>query len=160
MDYTLREIADLSATEHPGVDEQALQAVEQAIGAKFPDSYRELVKLVNAPEFFDWQFFSIRDSRHPILPEEDIVFHNTEKERPRFILPGFVIFAHSMGDYLAFKVIQGTMEDTVYVFIQEMEEPEAVAPDLKNALVEIMSYAEEEDDLQDLGLHDDEDEEE
>ncbi len=158
MDYTLQELAEISATQHPGVDEQGLREAEGELGATFPHQYRDLVKLVNGPEFFDWQFFPIKDLRHPVQSWDDIVQHNKSKQRPRFLLPDFVAFAESVGDYLCFKIVEGAMEDTIYIHGEETESPEAVAPDLKSALIEIMSYAEEDDDIEHLHLHDNEEE--
>lgn len=158
MDYTIKELAEISATQQPGVNEPEIREAEIALGGTFPQQYRELIKLVNAPEFFDWQFFPIKDPHHPEQSWDDIVQHNQSKQRPRFLLPDFVAFAESTGDYLCFKNVNGTMQDTVYIHGEETEFPEAVALDLKSALLEIMSYAEEDEDLELLN-HDDEENE-
>lgn len=156
MDYTLKELAEISAVQHPGVDEAALHEAETLLGAKFPSQYRELVKLVNGPEFFDWQFFPIKDERHPKQSWDDVVQHNISKQRPGFLPPEYVAFAESVGDYLCFKKVNGNMEDTVYMYAEEINFPELVANDLKSALIEIMSYAEEDEDLEHLNTHGDE----
>ena len=48
------------------------------------------------------------------------------------------------------------MEDTVYMHGEETKSPEPVATDLKSALIEIMSYAEEDEDIEHLDTHGDE----
>lgn len=158
MDYTIQELAQVSALQHPGVSEPEIREAEIALGGSFPQQYRELVKLVNGPEFFDWQFFPIKDPHQPAQSWDDIVQHNKGKQRPRFLLPNFVAFAESAGDYLCFKIVNGIMEDTIYIHGEETESPEAIAPDLKAALLEIMSYAEEEDEDWEQLVHTHEDE--
>lgn len=159
MDYTIKELAEVSATQNPGIGEENLKQAEQALGGTFPNQYRELMKLVNQPEFFDWNFFSIKDAHHPGTTFDDIVLHNTSKQRPKFIPADFIVFAESVGDYLCFKKVDGAMEDTVYILSEETERPEAIAPDLKAALLEIISYAEEDADLEHLALHENEEDE-
>lgn len=158
MDYTIHELAQISATQHPGVDEPSLRQAEIALGGTFPQQYRELIKLVNGPEFFDWQFFPIKDPRHAAQSWDDVVEHNKGRQRARFLPSDCVAFAESAGDFLCFKIVNGNMEDTVYLSGPEAQTPEAVAPDLKSALLEMMSYAEEDEDLELLDREDDHDE--
>ena len=157
MDYTIRELAQISATQHPGADEKAIKETEKALGAAFPQDYRDLIGLVNAPQFFDWDFFPIKDERHPEETATDIVEHNKGKLRPRFLAADYIAFAESAGDYLCFKMVNGKMEDAVYLQSEDLEFPEPAAPDIKIALIEIMSYAEDEEELE--LLHDEEDDE-
>lgn len=156
MDYTIKELAEISVTQHPGVDDAALHQAEQALGGTFPQQYKDLVKLINAPEFFDWSFFPVKDPHNPDYSFDDVVLHNTGKQRPPFLLPSFVAFAESIGDYLCFKIVDGHMEDAIYIHGDETQSPEPVAPDLKSALLEIMSYAEDDEDIE--LLEDDHDE--
>lgn len=160
MDYTIQELAQISATQHPGVDESAIHEAEISLGGKFPKDFRDLVKLVNGAEFFDWNFFPIKDPKNPAQTWDDIVQHNKSELKPRFLLPDYIAFAESMGDYLCFKIVDGVMEDTIYLHGEETISPEAVAPDLQCALLEIMSYADEEDEDEDFFEDEDEDEEE
>lgn len=154
MDYTIHELAQISATQHPGVDEPSLREAELALGGTFPRQYHDLIKLVNAPEFFEWQFFSIKDPHHLTESLDDIVEHNKGKKRARFLSPEYIAFAESTGDFLCFKNVNGVMQDTIYLASPEVPTPEAVAPDLKAALLEMISYAEEDEDVELLDRED------
>lgn len=147
MDYTLKELAAISEMHNPGVSEEALKEAEKALGATFPPQYRDLMKLVNGPVFYDWRFFPVKDTLHPRETWDDIVQYNQSKQRPRFLLPDFVAFAESMNDYLCFKIVNGAMQENVYLHALETKTPEFIASDLRTALFEIISFEEEEEDL-------------
>ncbi len=48
MKYTIKELAELSQTHKPGVEEEALVHTEQELGSRFPEQYRDLVKITNS----------------------------------------------------------------------------------------------------------------
>lgn len=158
VDYTIKELAEISSTQHQGVHEAVFKDVEKILSSTFPGQYKNLLALVNAPEFFDWSFFHVSATdEHD--PTATIVTQNSKKHRPRFLAPGYIAFAESNGDYLCFKVVEGTMEDAVYMHGQDTQHPEFVAPDLKSALLEIISYAEDDEDVEFLLIEEEDDDE-
>ncbi len=69
--------------------------------------------------------------------------HANQAARPDFLLPDFIVFAdRGTYDFLAFKNVDGQMEDAVYFHHHEAEQPEKIAHDLAEALSEIVAHQE------------------
>lgn len=139
MKFTIQELAELSETHKPGVEEQALITTENELGSRFPAQYRELVTITNSPFFGEWIFIPIKDPRNIAKTWDDVVRAN-QAERLDFLLPDFIAFAdRGTYDFLCFKNVQGKMEDAIYFHDHEAEKPEKIANDLAEALSEIIA---------------------
>ncbi|EUJ32672.1 SMI1/KNR4 family protein [Listeria cornellensis] len=54
----------MSTTQKKGVILTDLAKLEQELGIRFGPEYRELVQLLNAPEFGEWLFYPVKDMRN------------------------------------------------------------------------------------------------
>lgn len=144
----MKDVRELIHTRKLGVDESDIKAVEDKLGAVFPELYKELFKLVNNAEIGEWTLYPIKDNRNLKKTWDDIVRQNTEVREEYLSEDLIAIGDDGSGDKLCLKVNDGIMEDKIYLWYHEDGELEEYAPDLKEFIISI-SEEESEDEYED-----------
>ncbi|MGD6801360.1 SMI1/KNR4 family protein [Rossellomorea vietnamensis] len=144
----MKDVRELIHTRKLGVDESDIKAVEDKLGAVFPELYKELFKLVNSAEIGEWTLYPIKDNRNLKKTWDDIVRQNTEVREEYLSEDLIAIGDDGSGDKLCLKVNDGIMEDKIYLWYHEDGELEEYAPDLKEFIISI-SEEESEDEHED-----------
>ncbi|MGM0842769.1 MAG: SMI1/KNR4 family protein [Bacillota bacterium] len=144
----MKDVRELIHTRKLGLDESDIKAVEDKLGAVFPELYKELFKLVNNAEIGEWTLYPIKDNRNLKKTWDDIVRQNTEVREEYMSEDLIAIGDDGSGDKLCLKVKDGIMEDKIYLWYHEDGELEEYAPDLKEFIISI-SEEESEDEYDD-----------
>ncbi len=144
----MKDVRELIHTRKLGVDESDIKAVEDKLGAVFPELYKELFKLVNNAEIGEWTLYPIKDNRNLKKTWDDIVRQNTQVREEYLSEDLIAIGDDGSGDKLCLKVNDGIMEDKIYLWYHEDGELEEYAPDLKEFIISI-SEEESEDEYED-----------
>ncbi|WP_421385346.1 SMI1/KNR4 family protein [Bacillus salacetis] len=133
----MENVRDLIPTRKGGVDESAIKAAEDKLGAVFPEQYKELFKLVNNAEIGEWILYPIKDNRNPRKTWDDIVRQNNEV-RDEFMSENLIAIGDDgSGDKLCLKVNEGIMGEEIYIWYHEDGEIEEYAPDLREFIISL-----------------------
>ncbi|MBC1457731.1 SMI1/KNR4 family protein [Listeria newyorkensis] len=121
----------MSTTQKEGVMLADLVKLEQELGIRFSSEYRELVQLVNAPEFGEWLFYPVKDARN-LKKTFDDVARNTKLARENGLSNAFIAIAEDgTGDLLCLRIgNSGELLREVYVWLHETGECEQTYRDL------------------------------
>lgn len=124
--------AKLSTTTKPGISLKSLESTEKELDIILDIQYKQLLQLVNAPEFGDWTFFPIKDIKNLKKTFDDVV-RNTKINRD-YGLPKeyFVIAENGTGDYLCML----SNHPQIYYANHENSSLELVANDLKTFIIQ------------------------
>ncbi|MBC1500740.1 SMI1/KNR4 family protein [Listeria weihenstephanensis] len=116
---------EMSATQKNGVELVELERLERILGVSFGAQYRELVRLVNAPEFGEWLFYPVKDSRN-LQKTFDDVARNTKLARENGLAAEFVAIAEDgTGDLMCLRIGDaGQLLEEVFVWLHERRECE------------------------------------
>lgn len=135
MENDMRRFAEMSTTRKKGVSGLCIQETELALENTFDEQYKELVKIVNAPEYGEWRFYPIKDKENLKKTFDDVI-RNTKLEREAGLPSEFIAIAENgTGNFLCMK----SGEQSVYHKDHEYELPEQIFSDLK----EFIQQAEE-----------------
>jgi hypothetical protein len=120
----------------PGAADDDIQAAEAALNGLFPQQYRELLALTNAPKIGKWRFFPIKDPKRISETRNDVTHQNLDPQSRWLSLPeDFVALAQdTSGNRLCFRLDQGRMAEHVYFCEQETGNIRLFARDLKEAI--------------------------
>jgi len=128
----MKEIKTLIPIRKPGVEEFDICKIEELLQALFPTKYRELIKLVNQAEIGEWILFPIKDSQRVQKTFDDIVRNNKETGLP----DGYIAFAEDgTGDLLCYRVIDGVMDESIYLWNHEEENFEELYKDIEQMIL-------------------------
>jgi hypothetical protein len=133
----MKDVRDLIHTRKLGVDEFAIKAAEDRLGAVFPDQYKELFKLVNNVELGEWILYPIKDHRNTKKTWDDIVRQNTEVREEHMSEDLIAIGDDGSGDKLCLKINEGKMGNEIYLWYHEDGELEEYASSLKEFIISI-----------------------
>ncbi|MGM0885023.1 MAG: SMI1/KNR4 family protein [Bacillota bacterium] len=131
----MEDVRKLIYTRKPGVTDLDIKSTEQKLGAAFPEQYRELFKLVNNAEIGEWILFPVKDPKNAKKTWDDIVRQNLDV-RDKAMTPDLIAIGEDgTGDKLCLRVIDGKMEDKVYIWYHETEGVEEISPNLKDFII-------------------------
>ncbi|MGG1679712.1 SMI1/KNR4 family protein [Neobacillus sp. NRS-1170] len=142
----MQNVRNLIETKKPGVDELDIKLAEEKLGVIFPEQYKELFKLVNNAEIGEWILYPINTQINPKKTWDDVVRQNKEVREERMSDDLIAIGDDGSGDILCFKMMNGKMGDTIYLWYHETTELEEYAPNLEEFIIR---FSEEYDDLDD-----------
>lgn len=124
----MQEFAQKSVTRKKGVSLKDLEATEEVLNKKLDQQYQELLQIVNAPEFGEWQFYPIKEPQNLRKTFDDVVRNTQIAHQGGFSEEMIAIAENGTGNFLC--MLSGHPE--VYLQDHEKEKPEVVASDLKN----------------------------
>lgn len=127
----MEDVRKLIHTRKPGVTDLDIKSTEQKLDATFPEQYRELFKMVNNAEIGEWILFPIKDPKNSKKTWDDIVRQNQDERGEGLPLDLIAIGGDGTGDKLCLRIIDGKMEDKIYIWYHETQETEEIAPNLK-----------------------------
>jgi cell wall assembly regulator SMI1 len=142
----MQKVRNLIETRKPGVDESDIKLAEERLGLVFPEQYKELFKLVNNAEIGEWILYPIKTQINPKKTWDDVVRQNKEVREERMSEDLIAIGDDGSGDILCFKMVNGKLGDTIYLWYHETTELEEYAPNLEEFIIRL---SEEYDDLDD-----------
>ncbi|WHY03264.1 SMI1/KNR4 family protein [Neobacillus sp. DY30] len=98
-----------------GVSLLELKKTEKALGAIFPEEYKELFLSTNGAKFGDWTLFPIRTNEQS-ASTVDIVKHNWEKSAVN--IPTDIIFIgeNINGDKLCYRIRKRFMQELIFIW--------------------------------------------
>lgn len=127
----MKEVRDLIPTRKPGVTNFDIKSAEEKLGAVFPEQYKELFRLVNNAEIGEWILFPIQDQKNPKKTWDDVVRQNQDAKDEGMSGDLIAIADDGTGDKLCLQVINGKMDDKIYIWDHETTEIEEYASNLK-----------------------------
>jgi hypothetical protein len=112
-----------------GVSLVELKKTEKALGAIFPDEYKELFLETNGAKFGDWTLFPIQTNEQTALTI-DIVKQN--QNRPKNLPSDMVCIGENInGDKLCYRIRKRFMQEQIYVWYAKTEKSDCKALTLK-----------------------------
>jgi hypothetical protein len=131
----MEQVRKLIFTRKPGLEENDIINTEKLLGAKFPNKFRELVKLINHAEIDEWILYPIKDNKRIAKTFDDIIRNNKELDfrnmKERFIFIGEDV----TGDLIGYKINnEGNMEETVYYLNHESQEVTLLFNDIEEMI--------------------------
>lgn len=127
MGNEMEQFAKKSATKKKGVSALCLQETEQLLAVLLDEQYKNLIKIVNAPEYGEWCFYPIKDKNNLKKTFDDVV-RNTKLKRTEGLPSAFIAIAENgTGNFLC--MMSG--ESRIYHKNHEHEEPEEIFSNLK-----------------------------
>ena len=127
----MKELIDLIPTRKPGVTDFDIKSAEEKLGAVFPEQYKELFRLVNNAEIGEWTLFSLKDQKNPKKTWDDVVRQNQDAKVEEMSGDLVAIGDDGTGDKLCLQVLNGRMQDKIYIWNHETTEIEEYTSNLK-----------------------------
>ena len=127
----MKNLIELLDSRKPGVNRESIEKAEEMLNARFPDEYKELMLLINHPEFGDWALYPIKDEQNLKKTWDDVVRQNLEQKEQALPKDMIVIGTDGTGNQLCLRVRKKTMQDQVYVWDHETAEVKVAALSLK-----------------------------
>lgn len=124
----MKEFTDFISTRKPGVTDFDIQLAEEKLGAVFPEQYKALFRVVNNSEIGEWTLFPIKDQKNPKKTWDDVVRQNQDAKMSDDLI---AIGDDGTGDKLCLQVINGKMNDKIYIWNHETAEIKEYASNLK-----------------------------
>ncbi|MEY9971984.1 hypothetical protein ABH966_002358 [Lysinibacillus sp. RC46] len=128
----MKELRDLISTRKAGVTDFDIKSAEEKLGAVFPEQYKELFRLVNNAEIGEWTLFPIKDQKNPKKTWDDVVRQNQDAKDEEMSSDLIAIGDDGTGDKLCLQVINGKMNDEIYIWNHETAEIEEYTSNLKD----------------------------
>lgn len=120
MNDDMKQFAEKSTTRKKGISDSCLQETEKSLAITLDKHYKDLVTLVNAPEYGEWCFYPIKDKKNLKKTFDDVV-RNTKLERVAGLAQDFIVIAENgTGNFLCMK----SGEAEIYHKHHEQEYPE------------------------------------
>ncbi|WP_455675849.1 SMI1/KNR4 family protein [Pradoshia sp.] len=127
----MKDIIDLIDSRKPGVSDLDIKAAEEQLGISFPEQYKELFKLTNTAQIDEWTLFPIKDSKNIKRTWDDIVRQNQEMKDDGMTDTLISIGEDGTGDKLCYRIVDGQVDNEIYIWNHETEEIEELASNLK-----------------------------
>lgn len=138
----MNDVIDLIDSYKPGVTDLDIKSAEEQLAVVFPNQYKELFKLSNNAQFGEWTLFPIKDPKNLKRSWDDVVRQNIELRDDEMEDEFISIGEDGTGDKLCLKIVNGKMEDYIYLWDHETTEVDKIATNLKEFII---YYAEEVD---------------
>lgn len=135
----MEQVRKLIFTRKSGVEENDIINTEKLLGAKFPNKYRELVKLVNHAEIDEWILYPIKDNKRIDKTFDNIVRNNKELDFRDLEEQYIFIGEDGTGDLIGYKINRdGNMEDIIYHLNHESQEVTPLFNDIEEMIKNLL----------------------
>ncbi|MET3195181.1 SMI1/KNR4 family protein [Bacillus sp. OAE603] len=131
----MNDVVDLIDSNKPGVTDLDIKSAEVQLAVVFPIQYKELFKLTNNAQIGEWRLFPIKDPKNLKRTWDDIVRQNQEVRDEGMEDEFMSIGEDGSGDKLCLKVVNGKMEDEIYLWDHETTEVDKITSNLKEFII-------------------------